>query len=170
MRNIDVGQPAPDFVLADNNGSTWTLSEMKGNVVALLFYPQNETLVCNKQLCSVRDRWQDYLNTKAVVVGISPAEPAAHTAFADKYYLPIPLLADDGRRVTTQFVKHNIFPISFTRGIVIVDANGIIRERSIMLRIFRPSDDSLLTAIHSARIDALDARYQDLRNRIKKTF
>ncbi len=170
MKNIEIGAQAPDFELADNNGSTWTLSQMKGNVVALLFYPQNETLVCTKQLCAVRDRWQEYLDTKAIVVGISPGEPAAHTAFADKYYLPIPLLADDGRRVTSQFVKHSILPLSFTRGVVIIDANGIIREREIMLRAFRPSDDSLLAAIHSARGDQLMDKYGKLRQRIKKVI
>lgn len=170
MKNIAVGDMAPDFELADNNGSTWTLSEMKGNAVVLLFYPQNETLVCNRQLCSVRERWQDYLATKAVVVGISPAEPASHTAFADKYYLPIPLLADDGRRVTSQFVKHSIFPISFTRGIVIIDASGRVREREVMLRAFRPSDDSLISAIHAARSDALMDKYGSLRQRIKKVI
>jgi Peroxiredoxin len=170
VKNIEVGDIAPEFELADNNGSTWSLSAMKGNVVVLLFYPQNETLVCNRQLCSVRDRWQDYLDTKAVVVGISPAEPASHTAFADKYYLPIPLLADEGRRITSQFVKHHIFPISFTRGIVIIDAVGRIREREIMLRAFRPSDDSLIAAIHAARHDALMDQYGSLRQRIKRVI
>lgn len=52
LKSIDV--EAPDFVLKTEKGENWRLSDYLGNVVALLFYPQNETLVCTRQLCSVR--------------------------------------------------------------------------------------------------------------------
>lgn len=74
----EVGEKAGDFVLKNQTGENWRLSDYLGQVVALLFYPKNETLVCTKQLCSVRDNWTDYLETKAVVVGISPATVEEH--------------------------------------------------------------------------------------------
>ena len=63
-----VGKIAPDFDLKDANGETWRLSDHRGKVVALVFYPKDETPVCTKQMCSMRDRWTDYETTGAEVV------------------------------------------------------------------------------------------------------
>ena len=38
-----VNSPAPDFVLPDGNGNQWRLSDHRGKVVVLLFYPGDET-------------------------------------------------------------------------------------------------------------------------------
>ena len=46
MGTLDVGQQAPDFALDDQAGKKWRLSEQRGKVVALVFYPKDETSVC----------------------------------------------------------------------------------------------------------------------------
>jgi len=51
--------------------------------------------------------------------------------------------------------QHGLFPISFTRAVVVIDARGIVRTRKIMLRIFRPADGEVISAIRSAKADAL---------------
>ena len=66
-----VGAVAPDFTLKDGNGDDWRLSDKRGKVVVLLFYPGDETPICTRQMCSVRDRWEDYSATGAEVVGVS---------------------------------------------------------------------------------------------------
>jgi peroxiredoxin Q/BCP len=164
---ISIGEKAPDFTLSDHDGNEWRLSDQIGNVAVLLFYPGNETLVCTRQLCSIRDNWASYFETKAFIVGISPAEPTEHRRFAKSRSLPIKLLADPGRKVTSVYAKHALLPVSFTRGIVIVDAKGIVRMRDIMLRAFRPKDDELITEIYAARGDELHDKYDELRSRIQ---
>lgn len=159
-----------EFALNDDRGREWRLSDHRGKVVVLLFYPQNETLVCTRQMCSVRDRWRDYLETSAVIVGISPATPDQHAEFSRKHHLPIPLLADPGRVVTKRYAKHNVFPAVLTRAIIVVDAKGMIRTRSVMLRAFRPNDDDVIANIYAARVDALDAKYRDLSKRIRRVI
>ena len=163
-----IGSAAPDFVLKDESENDWRLSDQIGKVVVLLFYPQNETLVCTRQLCSVRDNWEKYLETKAVIVGISPATPIEHQAFSNRRQLPIPLLADAGRAVAARYGKHWLYPISFTRAVVVIDAKGIVRNRDVMLRAFRPSDTRLITDIYAARGDALNETYGVLKQRISK--
>ena len=163
-----VGMRAPDFELISETGSRWLLSDHDGNVRVLLFYPQNETLVCTKQLCSVRDNWQDYLETKAEIVGISPSTSQENLEFSERRQLPIPLLADPGRVVTSLYGKHWLFPIQITRAIVVVDAGGTIRSRRIMLRAFRPSDADIITSIYEARGDVLQAKYQTLTSRFRR--
>ncbi len=166
--SVAVGSAAPDFTLATEQNKEWRLSDHLGNVVVLLFYPQSETLVCTKQLCSVRDNWDKYLETKAEIVGISPGTPDEHQMFSGSRQLPIPLLADLDRNITTIFGKHWLFPINFTRAVVVVDAKGIVRNRDVMLRVFRPSDDNVITDIYAARGDAFSDKYAQLRTRLKK--
>ena len=163
---IEVGSPASDFVLKTDRNEDWRLSDHFGGVTVLLFYPQNETMVCTRQLCSVRDNWEDYLATKATIVGVSPGTPNEHQAFSNRKQLPIPLLADPDREVTRMYSQHWLFPISLTRAVVVIDANGIVRNNDIMLRAFRPSDNQLITDIYAARGDEFNEKYAVLRRRI----
>lgn len=153
--SVRVGMPAPDFNLPTEKDAEWRLSEQRGKIVVLLFYPGNETLVCTRQLCSVRDNWADYLKTKATVVGISPGTVEEHLDFLRHHQLPLQLLADENRKVTRIYGQHKAFPINLTRAVVVIDAKGIVRTRKIMLRVFRPADDEVISAIRSATADAL---------------
>jgi peroxiredoxin Q/BCP len=166
---IAIGEKAPDFILFNNSGEKWRLSEQCGKVTALLFYPQNETLVCTRQLCAVRDNWADYLETKASIVGVSPATIEEHQQFAGNHNLPLPLLADIDRRVTAIYGKHWLMPINFTRAIVIVDAKGIVRHRKIILRAFRPTDRNVLASIYAARTDSLHEHYETIKDSYRRT-
>jgi peroxiredoxin Q/BCP len=159
---VKIGDVAPDFVLNAENGVEWRLSNYAGKVIVLLFYPQDETLVCTRQLCSLRDHWNDYLETKAEIVGVSPGREKQHSAFSANHKLPLRLLSDPGRKLTSVYGKHKIFPVSLTRAIVVIDAEGIIRTRRVMLRAFRPTDRSVITAIYKARGDAMLDEYGKL--------
>lgn len=41
---IEVGQPAPDFTLPDQDGNELTLADLRGQIVVLYFYPRADTL------------------------------------------------------------------------------------------------------------------------------
>ncbi len=168
VSGVEIGEKAPDFTLFSNSGEEWHLSEQCGKVTALLFYPKNETLVCTRQLCSVRDSWTDYLETKASVIGISSATIEEHQQFSKNYSLPLPLLADVDRKITGLYAKHWLMPVRFTRAIVIVDAKGIIRHRKIMLRAFRPTDKSVLASIYAARTDLLYEHYETIKDSYRR--
>ena len=158
-----LGKIAPDFSLQDATGHTWQLSALRGQVVTLLFYPGDETLICTRQLCSVRDHWQAYLASGSQVLAISPDSSDTHQQFANHHNLPMPLLSDSHRRITRLYSNHPWFPTWSTRAVVIVDARGIIRYHSVMLRVFRPTDEAVLSAIHLAQYDVmLDHRTQNI--------
>lgn len=150
-----VGQPAPDFTLCNSELQQWHLRDYHGKIIALLFYPQNETLVCTRQLCSVRDNWHKYLESGAEIVGVSPGTEEQHRSFAQHHELPLSLLADYERKITRIYGSHQWLPIWATRAVVVVDAKGIVRYQKIMLRAFRPTDEEVLTAIHLAQYDQL---------------
>ena len=88
--NAAINSPAPDFTLKDGNGEAWRLSDHRGKVVVLLFYPGDETPVCTRQMCSLRDRWDDYLATGAEVVTLD----STGIAFTDRNATNVDFLAD----------------------------------------------------------------------------
>ncbi len=155
---MEIGNASRDFALLNTKGDEWRLSERRGTVVALLFYPGDETIVCTKQLCSVRDNWARYIDAGAEVVAISPGTESEHHQFAAHHGLPMPLLADRDRAVTKMYGSHSWMPIWSTRAVVIIDANGLVRFKDVMLRAFRPSDDDVLSEIHLAKYDLLAER------------
>jgi len=100
---IEPGAQAPDFTLADQDGNPVHLAELRGRWVVVYFYPKADTPGCTTQACGIRDHTRDYEQADAVVLGVSPDEPAALRSFADKYGLPFTLLADPDHAVAEQY-------------------------------------------------------------------
>jgi peroxiredoxin Q/BCP len=149
-----IGGQAPDFTLKDGEGRDWRLGERRGRVVVLLFYPGDETPVCTKQMCSVRDRWEDYAATGAEVVGVSTDSAESHRKFAERHSLPLRLLSDPDRRVAEMFGAKSWLPGRAARSVVVIDAGGRVRHnRAQPLSLFRPKDDEVLAAIREAQKD-----------------
>ena len=147
-----VGAPAPDFTLQDGNGDQWRLSDKRGKVVVLLFYPGDETPICTRQMCSVRDRWDDYSTTGAEVVGISTDSVESHKKFAEHHELPLRLLSDAAGEVADLYGAHSLIPGKVARSVFVIDATGIIRYRDVRpLGLFRPKDDDTIKAIREAQ-------------------
>ena len=150
--NAKVGTTAPDFTLQDGDGRNWSLSDHRGKVVVLLFYPGDETPVCTRQLCSLRDRWQDYTATGAEVVGISTNTVDSHKNFAEHHDLPLRLLADTGRRIADSYGARSWIPGKVARSVFVIDAQGIIRHREVRpIGLLRPKDDEIIKAIRDAQ-------------------
>jgi peroxiredoxin Q/BCP len=100
---VDVGDPAPDFELPDQNGDVVRLSDLKGRTVVLYFYPRADTPGCTTQACGVRDHRADYHDANAVVLGVSPDPVKAISKFDQKYGLGFPLLADEDHAVAEAY-------------------------------------------------------------------
>ncbi len=148
---MKIGENAPDFTLKDGDGNDWKLSEQRGKTVVLLFYPGDNTPVCTKQMCSVRDNWEDYAATGAEVIGISTDSAASHKRFAEKYDLPLTLLSDEKGEVIEKYLVKSWLPGRSARAVVVVDKMGIIRHHQVQsLSVFRPKDDEVLKAIGQA--------------------
>jgi peroxiredoxin Q/BCP len=94
MARLEAGQPAPDFSLQADDGSTVSLADLAGSTVALYFYPKDDTSGCTAQACEFRDMRSDYDAAGVRVIGVSPDPLTSHVKFRDKYDLPFTLLSD----------------------------------------------------------------------------
>ena len=149
---LNLNEPAPDFTLNDGNGDAWRLSDQRGKVVVLLFYPGDETPVCTAQMCSVRDRWEDYVATGAEVVGISSDSIESHKKFSEHHRLPLRLLSDSERAVAKQYGALSLIPGRVARSVFVIDANGILRYSDVRpIGLFKPKDDATIAAIKAAQ-------------------
>jgi peroxiredoxin Q/BCP len=150
--NAAINSPAPDFTLKDGNDEEWRLSDHRGQVVVLLFYPGDETPICTRQMCSVRDRWDDYVATGAEVVGISTDSVESHQKFAEHHELPLRLLSDASGEVSKLYGARSLIPGKVARSVFVIDAQGIVRHSDIRpLGLFKPKDDETIAAVKAAQ-------------------
>jgi thioredoxin-dependent peroxiredoxin len=91
---LSSGDPAPDFELPADDGSTVRLADLLGKRVVVYFYPKDDTPGCTAQACSLRDAQADFDKVGATVLGVSPDSVESHAKFRDKYALGFRLLAD----------------------------------------------------------------------------
>ena len=100
---IEEGQEAPDFELTSDTGERVRLSQLRGKPVVLYFYPKDDTPGCTAQACGIRDTYEDFEHSGAVVLGVSPDDESSHVKFKQKYGLPFTLLADPEHEVAEQY-------------------------------------------------------------------
>jgi peroxiredoxin Q/BCP len=99
----EVGDKAPAFTLAADDGSKVKLADLKGNPVVLYFYPRDDTPGCTKEACAFRDRTKELTKLGAKVLGVSTDDVASHVKFRDKFKLNFPLLADTDHEVAEKY-------------------------------------------------------------------
>lgn len=124
------GDIAPGFTLPDQNGSTRSLEEFRGRWLVLYFYPRDDTPGCAEQAMRFRDAMRELEALGAAVCGISVDDSASHAAFARKYKLPFPLLADRNGEVAGRYGSlRRLGLITFARrNTFLVDAEGRIAK------------------------------------------
>lgn len=100
---LSPGDKAPDFTLPTDDGSTVTLSELRGRKVIVYFYPAAMTPGCTKQACDFTDSIASLKAAGYEVLGVSPDEPAKLARFRERDSLTIALLSDEDRSVMTSY-------------------------------------------------------------------
>src|SRR5947209_7657044 len=100
---LELGQPAPDFELRDQDGRAVKLSDFRGQTVVVYFYPKAETPGCTKQACGVRDHRSDYAQAGVRVLGVSPDPVAKLKKFQENHALDFPLLSDEDHAVAEAY-------------------------------------------------------------------
>ena len=91
---MKIGDMAPEVLGRDEQGREIKLSDYRGRMLILYFYPKDNTSGCTAEACSLRDHHQELQAAGYEVVGVSKDSAASHVKFKEKYALPFPLIAD----------------------------------------------------------------------------
>ena len=129
---LSIGTQAPDFTLPDQNGEMHALADYRGRKVVLYFYPKDNTAGCTKQACGFAERYPQFTEKGAVVLGVSKDSVASHKKFEEKYSLPFTLLSDPEKTVLQVYdvwkEKTNYGKVSMgvVRTTYLIDESGVI--------------------------------------------
>lgn len=131
---VEVGQPAPEFALKDQNNQVVSLADFRGRKnVLLVFYPYAFTRVCHGELCLIRDDLGAFQNDDVQVLTVSVDTVYAHRVWAEREGFDFPMLAD--------FWPHGAVAQAYgcfdeqrgcsTRGSYVIDRDGVVRWKNV---------------------------------------
>lgn len=129
-----LNQTITDFVIPATGGVNFNLSNARGKLLVIFFYPKDDTPGCTTESQQFRDLYEDFLKAGCEVVGISRDSVESHEKFKTKFSLPFALLADTDETVCELFgvIKLKNLYGKQVRGIerstFILDQNGILRS------------------------------------------
>jgi peroxiredoxin Q/BCP len=153
----EVGRPAPEFSLdgsdsTDEGRRTYSLSDYRGQVVVLVFYPGDNTPVCTRQLNAYTDDIDRFEEVGAQVLALSPQSVVSHDEFSCKQGgFGFPLLADVDKAVGEAYGI--LGPLGFyRRSVFVIDAEGVVRwaHKAVAGITFRPTAE-LIEAVKAAQ-------------------
>jgi peroxiredoxin Q/BCP len=153
-----VGDRAPDFTLDGTDGTDeghreYALSDYRGEVAVLVFYPGDNTMVCTRQLNAYTADINQFMEVEARLLALSPQSVESHDGFiASQGGFAFPLLADVGKAVGREYGV--LGPVGFyRRSVFVIDARGIIRwaHRAVAGLSFRPTAE-IVQEVRKARL------------------
>jgi|TARA_B100001741_G_C16432993_1_gene541820 peroxiredoxin Q/BCP len=134
MKNLTIGDRAPEINSVDQDGNPITLEQYKGKKVVLYFYPKDMTPGCTAQACNLSENYNDLLNKGYDVIGVSCDSTKRHQKFIEKYTLPFNLISDEDQKVVNDYGVWQLKKfmgreyMGIVRTTFLIDENGIIEE------------------------------------------
>lgn len=131
--SVEIGKPAPDFVLPTDGGGRLRLKDLRGKKVVLYFYPKDSTSGCTAEACGFRDRMPELTKADVTVAGVSRDNVASHDRFKSKYGLPFALASDLDGKVCEAYgtwiekSMHGREYLGVDRATFLIDEKGIVR-------------------------------------------
>lgn len=122
-KELKVGDTAPDFEVPSMEGKVM-LSDYRGKVVVVYFYPKDDTPGCTMEACNFRDNYEDFKSRGIEVIGVSVDSEKSHKKFTEKYSLPFLLAADTSKEVSK---RYNVLGLGTARRVTyIINRDGKI--------------------------------------------
>ncbi|HSM30242.1 MAG TPA: peroxiredoxin [Woeseiaceae bacterium] len=127
---VEIGAPAPEFELPDQDGQLHSLEDYRDQWVVLYFYPKDETPGCTTEACEFRDNIFAFRKLNAQILGVSLDDVESHKKFSENHGLPFPLLADtEGTTADAYGVKTKMMGWTVAkRQTFIVDPDGNVAK------------------------------------------
>jgi peroxiredoxin Q/BCP len=133
MADLKAGDRAPDFDLSTDTGRV-RLSDLKGKVVVLYFYPKDDTSGCTAEAIGFSEAAAEFDKAGAVVVGVSKDTARSHGKFRGKYGLKVELGADPEGEVVERYgvwVEKSMYGrkyMGIERATFLIDRAGVIQR------------------------------------------
>ncbi|MBM4208259.1 MAG: peroxiredoxin [Gammaproteobacteria bacterium] len=134
MPSILVATPNQNYVSTGIAGAT-NLTDFKGKLLVLYFYPKDSTPGCTQQGQDFRDHYDEFKTLNAEIIGVSRDSLKSHINFKTKQQFPFELIADTDEALCRhyQVIKmKNMYGkqvLGIERSTFLIDPNGeLVRE------------------------------------------
>ena len=134
---LTIGDPAPDFSLTNQSGTSVSLADFRGQWLIIFFYPRDNTPGCTTEACSFRDHYDRLHSLGAAIVGINTDNEKSHQKFISKYDLPFPLLWDAEAIVSTRYESYGLKKFMGKEFMGIFRQTFIIKPDGTIAKIYR---------------------------------
>ena len=127
-----LNQAIPDFELPSTGDKIFKLSDHRGKILVIYFYPKDSTPGCTTQGQQFRDAYGDFQAAGAEIVGISRDSLKSHENFKAKFSFPFELLSDAEEQACSLFdvIKMKNMYGKQVRGIqrstFVIDKRGVL--------------------------------------------
>lgn len=134
MSKATPGKVVADIELPATGDLTFRLSDFRGQIVVLYFYPKDSTPGCTTEGQDFRDSYNDFRKLKAEIFGVSRDSLKSHENFKAKQAFPFDLLSDTDEQLCTQFgvIKEKMLYgkkyLGIDRSTFVIDKQGVLRH------------------------------------------
>jgi peroxiredoxin len=134
MTDTKPGDAAPSCPLAVDGGGNLALSDLKGKIVILYFYPKDSTPGCTREAAGFRDLKPDFDALGAMVIGVSRDSLKSHKTFKKNQELNFPLLSDPDAMLAQSYgvwkekKQYGRTFMGIERSTFLIDRQGVIRR------------------------------------------
>jgi len=139
---VEEGSPAPDFEAINHLGGKVRLSDYKGRIIVLYFYPKAMTPGCTREGIRFNELYEEFSKRGAVILGVSMDSPEVNKKFAEKHGFRFTLLSDGNGDIARAYGV--LKGPSVERVTFIIDQEGVIAK--VLKRIYpaeRHADEAL---------------------------
>lgn len=138
-----VGKKAPDFEMASTKNletldEKVKLSDYAGKWLILFFYPRDFTFVCPTEITALSDRYEEFVDLGADILGVSTDSTFTHRAWIKTPReenglgdIKYPLGADQNHKVSRDYGVLIEEEGIAMRGLFIIDPEGVVRYQVV---------------------------------------
>lgn len=99
MAKLKFTDPAPDFILPNQDKENVNLRQFRGKWVILYFYPRDNTPGCSVEAQDFTIHLPDFKKLNAIILGVSKDSVESHCSFIKSKELKIILLSDQNHEI-----------------------------------------------------------------------
>lgn len=149
---LSIGDKAPNFSMPSDNNGTVSLSDYKGKLLVLYFYPKDDTPGCTKEAIGFSEMKADFDKFGANILGISKDTAAKHDKFIAKHNLTVRLGSDEDGKMIEDYgvwVEKNMYGkkyMGIERATYLIGPDGKILEIWRKVRV-KEHVSTVLTAV-----------------------
>lgn len=148
MTELKIGDKSPSFSGNNQNGEAISYKQYEGKKLVIFFYPKDNTPGCTKEVCNLRDNYEQFQSQGYELLGVSPDSEKSHTNFIKKFDLPFDLLADTEKETAKAFGAWGEKQMYGKTYMGILRSTFVINEKGLIEDIIR----KVKTADHSQQI------------------